>query len=85
MPAKSTPVWLFAKIPLEPEVAVIVPVLVRMFVAAAPMFLPAAVDVVRLMVPVPTLSNVAAVCVMSPPVALPPVLVATVSVPPCRS
>ena len=70
------------KTPFVPVLAVIVSAVVRMGVATAPMLAPTIAGVVRLIVPVPTLSNVAAVCVMAPPVALPPVLVATVSVPP---
>ena len=68
--------------PLVPVLAEIVPAVVKMGVAAAPMLAPTIAGVVRLIVPVPTFNNVPAVCVMSPPVALPPVLVATMSVPP---
>ncbi len=62
--------------------AVIVPAVVKMLAPDEPMFAPAIAGVVRLIVPAPTLSSVPAVCVMSPPVVLPPVLVATASVPP---
>src|SRR5207253_4113255 len=68
--------------PPEPAAAVIVPAVVRIFAAGVPIPLALALGVVRSTVPAPTFSKVAAVWVMEPPVVLPPVFVATVSVPP---
>ena len=70
------------KIPPVPLLAVIVSAVVRMFAPPVPIPL-AALPVLKAMVPpAPLLSNVPAACVIETPLVLPPVLVATVIVPP---
>ena len=79
---KLAPSLSVINIPLVPVLALIVAAVVNMLAPDDPMLAFVIAAVLRLIVPLPTLSKVAAVCVMSPPVTLPPVLVATVSVPP---
>ena len=78
---KAAPFDSVMKTPPDPVDAVIVPAVVKIGATLVPMA-PAAAPVDRATVPLPTLSNVLAVCVMLPPVVFPPLLVLTVIVPP---
>src|SRR5574341_349733 len=68
--------------PPEPDAAVTVPAVVWIFAPAVPIPLAPTVGVVRMTLPAPAFSRVPALSVMEPPVALPPVFVATVIFPP---